>query len=202
MQNKDKWINRKGVEVHPDNVPASEKIKDEMVREIISKAIDTQELIQKFKADTLESIDGYISLMRDEYNLNPVKGVKGNMTFDSFDGLLRVAISVNDTIEFDEKLVFAKEKIDEFLKHETENASANIQTLVLRAFEVDKKGSVNTKNILALKSYDIDSPLWNEAMKIIDDATKIASSKSYIRFYKKENIGDKWTHISFDPSKI
>ena len=197
-----KWINRKGVEVHPDNVPASEKLKDEMVREILETVEKQQALNQAFKADTLEKVDDYISLMREEYHLDPVKGKKGNIELTSFDGLQKVTITVQDTIEFDEKLSFAKEKIDEFLKEETKDSSANIQTLVLGAFKANSKGSVNVKSILELKGLEIESPLWDEAMHIIDESVKVAVSKSYIRFYKKEKLGDKFEHLSLDVSKI
>ena len=196
------WIDKRGKEIHPDNVRASDKIKDEMVKGIIKKALGEQERILEFKADALDEIDSYISLMRDEYNLDPNIGKKGNMTFESFDGLMRVTISVQQVIEFDEKLSFAKEKLDEFLKLETKDSSANIQTLIAGAFDVDKKGSVNAKNILALKRHEIDHPLWLEMMSIIDDSVQIATTKSYMRFYTKSGIGEAWEHIAMDPSKI
>ena len=196
------WIDKRGKEIHPDNVRASDKIKDEMVKGIIKKALGEQERILEFKADALDEIDSYISLMRDEYNLDPNSGKKGNMTFESFDGLMRVTISVQQVIEFDEKLSFAKEKLDEFLKLETKDSSANIQTLIAGAFDVDKKGSVNAKNILALKRHEIDHPLWLEMMSIIDDSVQIATTKSYMRFYTKSGIGEAWEHIAMDPSKI
>ena len=196
------WIDKRGKEIHPDNVRASDKIKDEMVKGIIKKALGEQERILEFKADALDEIDSYISLMRDEYNLDPNSSKKGNMTFESFDGLMRVTISVQQVIEFDEKLSFAKEKLDEFLKLETKDSSANIQTLIAGAFDVDKKGSVNAKNILALKRHEIDHPLWLEMMSIIDDSVQIATTKSYMRFYTKSGIGEAWEHIAMDPSKI
>jgi len=196
------WIDKRGKEIHPDNVRASDKIKDEMVRNIIKKALGEQERILEFKADALDEIDSYISLMRDEYNLDPNSGKKGNMSFESFDGLMRVTISVQQVVEFDEKLSFAKEKLDAFLKLETKDSSANIQTLIAGAFDVDKKGSVNAKSILALKRHEIDHPLWLEMMSIIDDSIQIATTKSYMRFYTKSGIGEAWGHITMDPSKI
>ncbi len=197
-----KWINKRGEEVHPDNVRASEKIKDEMVEEVVKNALAKQDEMLSFKADALENIDAYVSLMRDEYGLAATHSKKGNMSFETFDGLKKVAIAVQDTLEFDEKLVFAKEKMDAFMKEETKHASPNIQTLIMKAFDVDKKGSVNVKNIISLKSYEIDHPLWQEAMQIIDESIQVATSKSYIRFYTKKALGEAWEHVSLDPSKI
>jgi len=196
------WINRKGEEVHPDNVRASDKIKDEMVRGIIKRAMAEQERMREFKENSLEEIDSYIALMRDEYKLEASSSRKGNMTFESFDGLMRVTISVQETLEFDEKLSFAKEKIDEFLKDETKDSSANLRTIVMKTFDVDKKGSVNVKDIISLKRIEIDHPLWLEAMRIIDESVQVATSKSYIRFYTKKGIGEKWEQVALDPAKI
>jgi len=196
------WINKKGDEVHPDNVKASDKIKDEMVEDIIKKALEEQKKMKSFKENALRDIDDYISLMRDEYKLDATNSKKGNMSFETFDGLKKVTISVQDTLEFDEKLIFAKEKMDAFLKEETKDSSATIKTLIMKAFDVDKKGSVNVKNIISLKNYDIEHPLWKEAMEIIDDSIQIATSKSYIRFYTKKALGEAWELIALDPSKL
>lgn len=173
-----------------------------MIEDIIGDVLSTQKEMAIFKASVLEQIDDYIELMRQEYNLEMVKGKKGNMSFESFDGLKKITISVQDAISFDEKLVFAKEKIDEFLTEETRDASPAIQTLINGAFDVDKKGNVSASKILALRSYDIENPLWQEAMQIIEDSIEVTQSKSYLRFYTKERLGDGWQQIVTDPSKI
>jgi len=196
-----KWINKQGDEVHPDNVKASDKIKDEMVREIISDAIEEQKRMKLFKEKATEKVDSYIALMRQEYKLD-VSTKKGNMNLETFDGLQKVSIQISDTVEFDEKLTFAKEKLDLFFKEETKDSSANIKTLMMKAFDVDKKGSINVKSILELRSYEIDHPLWLEAMDIINESIQVAKSKSYIRFYTKREIGEPWVIIALDPAKI
>ena len=42
------------------------------------------------------------------------------------------------------------------------------------------------KQIIGLKQYPIRHPKWLAAMKMIDDATEIAGTKSYIRFKKRD----------------
>ena len=79
-----------------------------------------------------------------------------------------------------------KKKIDEYLTLKTNGTDAEIQTLITRVFDV-KNGKVDVKQILSLKSYPIQHELWKEAMSMIDDATEIAGTKSYIRFKHRKN---------------
>ena len=197
------WINKKGEKVHPDMVRADDKLKHELVVSILEKVHEKRAELKTFKREIVEDIDGYMELLRSEYNLEVMKeSKKGNITLQSFDGLQKVAIAVAQHIDFDEKLGLAKEKIDLFLKAETKDASPVLKTLVMKVFEVDKKGNINAKQVLALKSYDIQEPLWLEAMKIIDDAVEIVGSKSYIRFYERKSVEDKWNNVSLNFSDM
>ncbi|WP_294962282.1 DUF3164 family protein [Sulfurimonas sp.] len=193
------WLNKKGESVHEGNIPITEKIKDELVENLITIAKDTSDTILSFKAEALSQIEEYYQLLLQEYKVD-AKGEskKGNLAIENYSGTAKVTITVSDRIAFDEKLSIAKVKIDEFLHEATKNASPDIQTLITKAFDVDKKGDINAKKILALKSYDIAHPKWLEAMAIIDDATEIVSSKNYIRFYARENIEDEYKLIPLD----
>ena len=39
-------------------------------------------------------------------------------------------------------------------------------------------------------------------MTLIDDAVEIVGSKSYIRFYVRDSVDEKWRNVSLDFSKI
>lgn len=197
------WINKRGEEVHPDMVRADDKLKDELVSNIIAKTKSKRDELKDFKKEVIGDIDAYMELLRNEYKLDPTKNSKkGNITLQSFDGLQKVQVSIATHIDFDEKLSLAKEKIDEYLKEITEDASGDIKTLILKVFEVDKKGNINSKQVLGLKSYDITHPLWVEAMGIIDDAVEIVGTKSYIRFYERKSIEDAWQNIALDFANV
>lgn len=197
------WTNKKGEKVHPDMVRADDKLKHELVYGIIEKVYQKREELKSFKREIVEDIDAYMELLRGEYNLDPMKGSqKGNITLLSFDGLKKVQIAIAEHIDFDEKITLAKEKIDEYLKEITKDSNGDIQTLIMKAFEVDKKGQINAKQVLSLKSYDIQNPLWQEAMKIIDDAVEVVGSKSYIRFYERKTAGDKFKNLSLSFSDV
>ena len=197
------WLNKKGEKVHKDNVPVSEQLKDELVETLCSDAKGASELLARFKNDAFKSVEDYYTLLLQEYNIDAKENSKkGNLTIENYSATAKITINVSDRIAFDEKLNLAKIKIDEFLHEATKNASADIQTLITKAFDVDKKGDVNAKKILSLKSYEIAHPKWREAMKIIDDATEIVSSKNYIRFYTRDDIDKEYKQVPLDISGV
>lgn len=192
------WTNKKGEKVHVDMIPHTDKLKTELVYDLVDRAQRGVNLLTRFKQGVVKSIDEYMQMMRERYHLDVSAGTKGNLTLQSFDGLKKVQIAVQQYIDFDEKLNLAKEKIDIYLKEITKDTDPAIQTLIMKAFEVDKKGNIDAKKILSLKSYKIEHPQWQEAMKLIDDAVEIVGSKSYIRFYTREGQADRWQAVSLD----
>jgi len=188
------WFDKRGNEVHPDMVRADEKLKSEMLEKIIGKVINAQDERIMLLVEIDEEIEGYMNLLRDVYKI-PTKETKGNVTLVSFDGKIKIQKAVSEVIELNEKLQLAKEKIDEVIKKETTEATALIKTLVNQIFEVDKKGTVNTRQVLALRGYAIDDPLWKEAMALIDEAITVTGTKKYTRFYYRESVTDAWTNL-------
>lgn len=197
------WTNKRGEQVHPDLIPHGEKLKTELVKKIIGRAEKGVIIMERFKKYVTDEIGDYMEMMREKYGLDPMRNSpKGNLTIETYDGLMKVQIAVQQHIDFDEKLVLAKEKIDEYLKEITAEASADVQTLITKVFDVDKKGNVNAKMVLSLKTYKITHPKWVEAMAIIDEAVEIVGSKSYIRFFKRNSVDEKWDNISLDFAAI
>jgi len=193
------WTNKKGEKIHEDMVPLEEKLKSELVVGLVAEAVDGVGMLRNFKSNVVGQIDDYMSMMREKYGLDPMKGsAKGNVTLQTFDGLKKVQVQVATHIDFDEKLTLAKEKLDEYFTLKTEGADPEIKTLITKVFDVDKKGNVNAKQILSLKSYKIEHKKWLEAMAIIDDAIEIVGTKSYIRFYERAAVDAAWENISLD----
>jgi hypothetical protein len=191
----EKWIDKRGNEVHADMVRVDEKLKSEMLSSILTKVFKVKEEKERVLKEINDEIEGYMNLLRDVYRI-PTKENKGNLTLVNFSGTIKVQKAVSEVIELNEKLILAKENIDAFLKQETTSSSSTIKTLVAKIFEVDKKGSVNTRQILSLRTYDIDNPLWNEAMTLIDEAITITGTKQYIRFYHRPTPKDEWEAIA------
>jgi len=181
------WQDKKGNYVHPDMVPVDKKLETEVVEDLVCHAETEHAVLRSFKELAFAACYDYMALLRQEYGMDRLKDSRsGAVTLKSYDGVYEVQIAVAKLISFDAKLSLAKEKIDEYLTEKTANDDAEIQTLITRAFEV-KSGKVDTKMILSLKQYPIKHPKWVEAMAMIDEATEIAGTKSYIRFKKRKD---------------
>lgn len=183
------WQNKRGELVHPDMVPVDKKLEDEVVEELLEKAMVAHGQLEEFKLEAFAQCYDYVDLLRQEYGMDRMAGSsQGSVTLKNFNGTKEVQIQVAKLIQFDQKLSLAKEKIDEYLTEKTQDVDPEIQTLITRVFEV-KNGKVDAKQIFGLKNYPIKHPKWLEAMAMIDDATEIAGTKAYIRF--KRRIDDK-----------
>lgn len=193
------WCNKEGIYVHKDMVTIDKQLEDEVVEKLIAGAINLQGYLMDFKNQAFEECYGFVDLLRQKYNMERITSKSGTVTLKSFDGTKVVEIQITKLISFDQKLSLAKEKIDEYLTLKTIGADAEIQTLITRVFDV-KNGKVDAKQILSLKSYQITHPLWIEAMAMIDDATEIAGTKSYIRFKHRKNgeVDGALEHIVLD----
>lgn len=181
------WRDKEGNYKHVDLVPADKQLEDELVMKLVSDAKAINGTLAQFKASAFEQCYAFIDLLRQKYGLNRLeKSESGSVTLRAYDGTAEVQIQVAKLIVFDAKLKLAKEKLDEYFTEKTEDSDPEIKTLILRAFEV-RNGKVDAKQILSLKSYPITHPKWREAMVMIDDATEIAGTKSYIRFKERKD---------------
>ncbi|WP_455756499.1 DUF3164 family protein [Sulfurimonas sp.] len=197
------WRKKDDTYVHPDMVPVDKELEDELVDKLIRGALDLNGYIKVFKAKAFEECYAFNDLLRQKYDMERIISKSGSVTLKSFDGTAEIQIQIAKLITFDQKLTLAKEKIDEYLAEKTLHADAEIQTLIIRVFDV-KNGKVDAKQILSLKSYPITHPKWLEAMAMIDDATEIAGTKSYIRFKHKVdgNIDGRMENILLDIASI
>jgi len=187
LDDKGKWQNKEGEYVHKDMVRVDKQIEDELVENLVYGALVLQEQMKIFKIQAFAECYAFVDLLKQQYDMERITSKVGAVTLKSFNGTMEVQIQVAKLITFDQKLTLAKEKIDEYLTHKTENLDAEIQTLITRAFDV-KNGKVDAKQIIGLKSYNITDPKWIEAMSMIDEATEIAGTKSYIRFKQRAGL--------------
>ncbi|WP_419782366.1 DUF3164 family protein [Malaciobacter marinus] len=182
-----KWQNKEGDFIHPDMVRVDKQIEDELVEGLVDSALVLQKQIKEFKIKAFAECYAFVDLLKQQYDMERITSKVGAVTLKSFNGTKEVQIQVAKLITFDQKLTLAKEKIDEYLTHKTENLDSEIQTLITRAFDV-KNGKVDAKQIIGLKSYNITHPKWKEAMAMIDEATEVAGTKSYIRFKQRAGL--------------
>jgi hypothetical protein len=189
--------NQRGCLVPVEIVTEVDKMRDQLVQEIVRTATLLNADLMAFKRQAMADILALVELSAEKYNVK-MGGTKGNITLTSFDGRYRVVRSINEYITFDERLEAAKMLLDECLRNWTSEASDELRKLVNFAFEVDKAGKLSTTRIMGLLRVDIKDPVWKNAMEAIKDSIQVSGSKAYIRIYKRVGGTEKYEQINLD----
>ena len=195
------WENATGALVPDANVKEIDKLRDQTVRTIFEKVYEIHDLLKNFKDSSFSDIANFSQISADQYGAK-IGGNKGNVQLLSFDGSLKIQRNIAEHIVFDERLQAAKQLIDECLKEWTSDGRDEIKAIINQAFNVDKKGEISTTKILGLKRIEIDHPTWLKAMQAISDSINIAGSKSYLRFYKRNDETGEYVPMSLDLATI
>ena len=195
------WLDHKGNLVPDANVKEIDKLRDQTVRRIWALAEALHQEMKNFKATSFDDVATFVQISADQYGAK-IGGNKGNVQLLSFDGSLKIQRNIAEHIVFDERLQAAKHLIDECLKEWTTDGRDEIKAIINQAFNVDKKGEISTTKILGLKRIEIDHPTWLKAMQAISDSINIAGSKSYLRFYKRNDETGEYIPMSLDLATI
>lgn len=174
-----------------------DKLMDELVRKIIGYAEPLSAEIARFKQHTLDDVAAFQALIGQEYGATK-GGEKGNVTYLSYDGLLKVQIQIQDRVEFGPELQTAKTIVDECLRAWSSESRPEIRAVVGRAFNVDKTGKINAAELLKLTRLDIPDERWQEGMRAIRDAERRSVSKEYVRFFRRASTADDWIAVRMD----
>ena len=195
------WENAQGALVPEANIKEIDKLRDQTVRRIWALAEQLHQEMQLFKAQAFTDVAAFVQISADQYGAK-IGGTKGNVQLLTFDGRLKIQRNIAERIIFDERLQAAKHLIDECLKEWTADGRDEIKAIISSAFNVDKKGEISTTKILGLKRIEINHPKWLEAMQAITDSIGIAGSKSYLRFYKRNDETGEYVPMSLDLATI
>jgi len=190
----------KGALVPVELIKPADKLEDETVRKIMRFADDLSAQISRFRGHTMTDLGEFDALLEQEYG-GKRGGAKGNRTYQTFDGLMKVTVQVSDFIDFGPQLQVAKKLLDECLNEWAADSRPEIRAVITRAFNTDKEGKVNRSEIFMLLRLDIDDPRWQDAMRAIRDAMRITGSKEYVRFYRRASVTDPWHAVTIDLAK-
>lgn len=187
----------RGALVPLELVKATDQLEDQTVRKVFGFALALSEQVSRFKAHTFEDLGDFDALLAQEYNLTK-GGPKGNRTYTSFDGLMRVSIRVADLIDFGPGLQTAKALIDECINEWAADSRAEIRAIVTRAFNTDREGQINRSEIFGLLRHDITEPRWVEAMRALREAMRVIGSRTYVRIEHRPAPDARWSAVTID----
>ncbi len=193
-------INGVGHLVPIESIKEIDLARDEFVKGIAAKAGDMSSIIDQFKKQLAGDMQAFLELSAEKYGAD-LGGARGNLSLTSYDGRFKVLRAVSERLDFDERLQAAKELVDDCLREWSKDAGPELRTLVESAFQVDKKGRINAKRILSLRSLKIEHPTWRRAMEAIGDAVTVVGSCTYYRIYERDDEGN-YNQISLDFSGV
>jgi hypothetical protein len=197
INGKEYMTDAKGAFVPLSMVKPQHKLEDETVRKIIDFAVDLNAQIARFRGHTMTDLGSLDALIAQEYNAK-IGGAKGNRTYQTIDGHMKVQVQVSEQIDFGSELQVAKSIIDECLTEWSADSRAEIQSIITRAFNTDQEGKINRAEIFMLMRHQIADPRWQRAMDAIRDAMRVTGSKEYVRFYIRKKITDSWQAVTID----
>lgn len=187
--------------VRLENVKPIDLDRHHMTIMLIEKARQQQQALMEFKNTVMDQIAQFMTQSFEKYGTKP-GGKKGNITFHTYDGTLKVQFAVAESISFDERLQAARALINECILEWSKGANSRIKTLVDQAFQTDKEGNISTGRILSLRKLDMKDERWDRAMQAIADSIQVTDTKHYVRFYSRETSDSEFKAISLDIAKL
>jgi len=187
----DHWIDEKGQKVPFAYINKSVIFDERKIHQIMKRAYKLSKELAKLKSDAIKLCEESNNVKRKEHNLKSEK-LTGGYNITAFDNSLKIELQKQEGIIFDEMLILeAKNKLTEYVQNSLTDKQHHIGKILLSAFE-KKGGKLDPKRILALNKYrsEIKDKLFQEALSLIDDASKAADSKRYVRFYEKNGDGE------------
>ena len=182
-------------------VRSEDMLEDALVRGLVGEVDELRDILGGFKVKAFGEVNSLTTLLAESYGTR-LGGEGGNITLTSFDGTLRVLVSISHSLAFGPKLQVAKALIDECLVAWTEGGNDNVRAIITDAFDVGQEGKLRIDRILGLRRLAIDDEKWQRAMDAIADAVRVESSKSYIRFYRRRSPDEPWSALSLDIAKL
>lgn len=189
----------KGNLVPVSSIKTQHLMEDAAVRKIIAFARPLSAQIIRFREHSMADLAAFDRDLEQHYGLvkRGRKG-KGNVTYMTVDGLLKVEVKTADDIVFGPELQVAKGLIDECLIEWSAESRPEIQTIIANAFDTEREGRINRAAIYMLLRYESDDARWQRAMDAIRDSMKVVGRREYIRFFFRERPEDGFSNISID----
>ena len=178
-------------------VKAEHQLEDQIVRKVMFFARDLSAQVARFKAHTFSDLNSFQSLLEQEYGSRK-GGSKGNVTYQSYDGTLKVQVQIADRFDFGPQLQEAKKLIDECLIEWGAESRPEIAALVNRVFNVEREGQINRAELFSLLRMEIEDGRWGRAMDAIRDSIRVVGTKAYVRFQQRDSADAPWRSITID----
>lgn len=194
--------NGNGDLVAVDNIKPADLLIDEMVVKQLAYARDLSAEMARFQSYCFAETGAMDAVLDQQYGVKRPEKHKGNRSYTSYDGSLQVKVSVAEQLTFGPELQSAKKLLDEMILEKSAGADPFLVTLVNQAFAVDQEGKVDRSSIFALAKLEVPDPRWPDIQAAIKDATRVSGTKTYMRFYQKNEATGRMEMVALDLAAI
>lgn len=196
------WTDETGTTVPYNRTTRAERIMEKNAAKILKEAENLNGRLSAFKDQVRDLCqEAYDAFMKEK---DVQKETKGNFTWYNFNRTIKIEVSINERIEFDDLTIeAAKAKFDVFLEDNITSKNAFAKQMVIDAFETQRNNKLDTKRVLQLTRYEkkINDPLFSEAVDLINQAIRRPDSKTYFRVWKMTGDG-KYRNIDLNFSSL
>jgi hypothetical protein len=187
---KDKfWINEAGDKVPVGYVNKSDKLKERHAHTLLVHALSLNKKLTEFKELSRRLNDEVFTAAMADFKASPE--TKGNYTWYNFNRSIKIEVSVNERIEFDDLTIKAcKEKLEEFLNVNVESKHEMIKQIITDAFSTTR-GKLDAKKVMSLLRYKdkVKDALFLESMELLEKSIRRPESRMYYRISERQADG-------------
>lgn len=185
------WKDEAGNVIPANRITKSEKIREKHAEQILKDAKKASEFLRLLKEKVNHATEEVMATVAEENKIDMTKR-KGNFTWFNFDRSVKIEISINERIVFDDMLIAAcKEKLMSFIDTTVSGTEEFVKDLILDAFNT-AQGRLDTRKVMSLLKYQkrIKNNLFQEAMDLLTNAIRRPDSKTYSRVWIKNAKGE------------
>lgn len=192
-------LDGKGRMVPETAVKPQHALEDQMVRKVLGFAVKLANQVRRFRDHVFADAEVFQALLLSEYGVEKrgAKG-KGNVTFTTFNGLMKFQIAIGERITFGPELLAAQTAFAECISDWSEGARDELRVLVDQAFEADKEGNVSREAVFRLLRIEFEDARWKAGQDAIRDSIRVIGSKAYPRFYVRDAADQEWRPVPID----
>jgi len=194
-------VNRSGREIPASSLRPLVVLTHDTALDLVGRAVRLAEHNAAEKKGLFDDVDAYVALAFEQYRAR-VGGRRGGTVIATLGDTEKVEVSVADYQRVTSALPAAQSIINDILDDLTEGVGGDLRALVGNAFRRDAAGRINVDRVLELRRLDLQHPRWPDAVRAINDAVETAGSRSYIRFYRRENSEARWEQINLNFSSL
>jgi hypothetical protein len=195
------WTDETGTQIPYNRTTKCERLMERQSAKLLKEATKINQDLKCFKGfikDVCQEV--YETFMAEKNNDKPSKG---NFTWFNFDRSIKIEVSINEAIQFDDLTIkAAKDKFDVFLNANIDAKQEFVKDMILDAFATSR-GNMDVTKVMNLVRYKtrIHDPIFQEAIALVEQSIRRPDSKTYFRIWCK-NLDRKYEVIDLNFSSI